>query len=124
MLCEACLRSVVQSHPLNLPIDISTHAGIRFEERCQRLGHKSQSCAQVIRRMYWDSRPIVFTDQYMRERWFTGGDACYYLSSNFVLVVTPEKPFNLKTIEPIGGKKLGEDYWYLIEENCCRQSVN
>jgi hypothetical protein len=52
----------------------------------------------------------------MRERWVSGGDADYYLWGDFMLVVTSTKPFNVKTIEPIGKKILGLDYWYLIEE--------
>jgi hypothetical protein len=117
MFCDACQRTLVRNHPRNLPIDLSLHARRRFLERCLWLMGKPQSSEETIHRMYWNSRPIVFSDRFMRKRWIISGDADYYLSGNFVFVVTAAKPFNLKTIEPIGGKELGVDYWFLIEDN-------
>jgi hypothetical protein len=116
-LCDSCRAASSSEHARKAKLEISLHARMRFQERCSRIKSRSRCCEYRIRQMFRDSLPIVFSDHYMRERWMSGGDAEYFLSGEYLLVVTSAIPHTLMTIEPIGKKILGLDYWFLIEDN-------
>ncbi|MBC8391020.1 MAG: hypothetical protein H8E17_00420 [Deltaproteobacteria bacterium] len=122
-ICAECLHDAKRSRSYMKTvvsgIVITVHVLDRYIERC-KADHLDRETAKVaVAKEFSHAKKIRIKKKWLNRRFFNNNrkPANYYFDGGFIYITTKDEiPITLVTIEPVGNKELGRDFWYEDEQ--------